>query len=331
MFQQLKKTENPIRFRLLFFLFIVSILLNIFFQPIEYVFAESSPGSLTREKGKLQTASIPSIVPVPKGLIPLNPPEKFGPDTLWEKIDGQAEMYLSAGFVDLQSQWFAESEDPASMIELNIYNMGDGLNAFSVYSTQRREDAEPVDLTQFGYQVDNSLFLVHGQYYLEVISIKPNEKILRVLKLLASNFIQNTPVGRISIKEMDLFPQDNIEKEGISLIARNAFGFERLDRVFTATYNMDGHKLTAFISGRKTPKDAKMLAKALHDFFIDFGGKDINHDVAVHGLKMVEIMDAFEVIFYQGTYLAGIHEAPKKDLAERLARSLAKRIGENGM
>ena len=133
MHRQLKKTENNNRFRLLIFLFLVSILLNIFFQPIKYVFAESSPRALTGEKGEHQTASIPSIVPVPKGLKPLNPPEAFTPDNLWEKINGQAEMYLSAGFVSLQSQWFVESEDPASIIELNIYNMGDGLNAFSVY------------------------------------------------------------------------------------------------------------------------------------------------------------------------------------------------------
>lgn len=331
MYRQLKKTENNNRLRLLICLFIVLIVFNIFLQPIKYVFAESSPRSLTEEKGKLQTASIPSIVPVPKGLKPLNPPETFGPDTLWEKINGQAEMYLSAGFVSLQSQWFAESEDPASIIEMNIYHMGDGLNAFSVYSTQRRDDAEKYDLTQFGYQVENSLFLVHGPYYLEVISIQPNEKILVKLKLLASNFIRNTPVDRISIKEMDLFPQDNIEKEGISLIARNAFGFERLDRVFTATYNVDGHKLTAFISSRKTPEDAKGIATALYEFFIDYGGKDISPDVTVYDLKMVEIMDTFEVIFYQGTYLAGIHEASKKDLAEKLAHRLAKSIGENGM
>ena len=39
-------------------------------------------------------------------------------------------------------------------------------------------------------------------------------------------------------------------------------------------------------------------------------------------------MDTFEVIFYQGTYLAGIHEASKKDQAEKLAHMLAKRIHE---
>ncbi|MCK5196623.1 MAG: hypothetical protein KAQ71_22615, partial [Desulfobulbaceae bacterium] len=72
-----------------------------------------------------QSDDIQSIVTIPQSLKPLNSPEVFGPDNLYEKINGQAELYLSAGFVHLKSQWFAEAENPDSLFEVYIYHMGD--------------------------------------------------------------------------------------------------------------------------------------------------------------------------------------------------------------
>jgi len=124
-----------------------------------------------------QSGRIQAIVTPPPGLEPLNSPEVFEPDNLYEKINGQAELYLSAGFVRLKSQWFAEVKNPDSIFEVYIYHMGKGINAFSVYSVQRRGDIQKVDLAQFAYQTKSSLYLVHGPYYLERIAATPSENI----------------------------------------------------------------------------------------------------------------------------------------------------------
>ncbi len=42
-------------------------------------------------------------------VIPLSDPEIFGRDNLSDKIDGKAELYLSAGFVALRCQWLVLS------------------------------------------------------------------------------------------------------------------------------------------------------------------------------------------------------------------------------
>jgi hypothetical protein len=275
-----------------------------------------------------QSGHIQTIAPLPPGLEPLNSPEVFDPDNLYEKINGQAELYLSAGFVSLKSQWFAEAKDSDSMFEVYIYHMGNGINAFSVYSVQRRGDIQKIDLAQFAYQTESSLYLVHGPYYLEIIAAAPSENILLKMTSLAQNFIKNTHVDTKAIKEFGFFPKENLDQNSLALIAKNAFGFNGLDRVFTATYNIDGSEVTAFISKRKTPQEAKDLAIAFHKHFIAFGGKDIKPGVAVKNIKMIEIMDTFDIMFSLNSYLAGVHEASTKVQAEEVAKALAQTLGE---
>ena len=276
----------------------------------------------------VQSEDIQSMVTVPQVLKPLTPPEVFGPNDLYEKINGQAELYLAAGFVRLKSQWFAEVENPDSLFEVYVYHMGDELNAFSIYSTQRIDDARTVDLVPFAYQTENSLYLVHGPYYVEIISATLSENILPTMISLAQNFIKDTPVDKKSIEELRFFPKENLNQDSISLIARNAFGFDGLDRVFTATYSIDGRKLTAFISKQKNSQEAKELAVVFHKYLITFGGKDIRPEVGIKDAKMVEIMDFFEIMFSINSYLAGVHEGSSKIQAEAMAEKLAAMLQE---
>lgn len=283
---------------------------------------------LTLQTVPAQSKSIQSIVTIPPTLKPLNSPEVFGPDTLYEKINGQAELYLAAGFVRLKSQWFGEAEDAASMFEVYIYHMSDPLSAFSVFSVQRTEDVQTSDVAPFAYTTENSLYLLHGPYYVEMISAVSSEKLLSQMASLARNFIKDTPVDMTSIDGLRLFPKKNLDQDSITLIAQDAFGFDRLDRVYTATYNIDGGKVTAFISKRKTPREAKDIARGLHTYFITFGGKDIKPDLQIKDAKMIEIMGTFDIVFALDTYLAGVHEVSGKTQAEKVANVIAQSLRE---
>jgi hypothetical protein len=268
----------------------------------------------------------PALVTPSGGLKPLGSPEVFGRDNLYEKIDGQAELYLSSGLVSMRSQWFGEAEVPDPMVEVNVYDMGDGLNAFSVYSMQRREGGKKVDLVQFAYGTENALYFVHGRYYVEMIASTDSGETFSEMVKLAEDFVRDTPVNAAWIEGLDLFPKENLDQDSVSMIAKNAFGFDLLDRVFTAAYTLGKDKVTAFVSRRKTPREAKRLGSGLHEFFLSFGGKDLEPDVEIEGAKLVQIMGRFEIIFCVDSYLAGVHEAPTKREAEELAERLAKRL-----
>jgi hypothetical protein len=259
------------------------------------------------------------LVIIPKGILPQTAPELFNPDNLYEKINGQAELYLSAGFRRLKSQSFAKADNSDLWVDLYVYDMGNVLNAFAVFSMQRRDEGDPVKLGQFSYRTEDALFFVHGPYYVEIIASAPKREVAEMMHSLAEIFIRENQVEVKPIPELSQFPRSNLMENSITLIPSNAFGYDGLNRVFTASYSLGGKKVTAFISHRESPLKAEELALKYHAFLMRYGGKNAKPGIRIKNSRVVKISEAYEVIFTHGPYLAGVHEATDKAQAETLA------------
>ncbi|MCU0560596.1 MAG: hypothetical protein MUD16_10460 [Desulfobacterales bacterium] len=268
------------------------------------------------------------LIPAPAGLTVLTPVESFDRETLSDKIDGKAELYLSAGFVRLDCQRLALSERPDAWLEVFVYDMGSAPNAFAVFSTQRRADVVSLSIGDFAYRAGNALFVAHGHYYLELIASADDERLSAALEELAESFIRSRAVAAAVISEQDLFPKAGLIEASITLIAADAFGVAGLDRVFTATYQRTAGAMTAFLSRRADADAAAEQVRSYAEFLSAYGGKRLAADDPVPGATVVEIMDTFMVVFAQGPFFAGVHEAPDKTLALELARELAAALKE---
>ena len=75
------------------------------------------------------------------GLKKLSDTEVYDSQNLYEKINGKAPTYLESGFRQLTTQRFASKKNPNLWSELYVYDMGSELNAYSVYSRQKRAGA----------------------------------------------------------------------------------------------------------------------------------------------------------------------------------------------
>jgi hypothetical protein len=269
-----------------------------------------------------------SFLPLPQGLVPLTKSEIFEVQNLSDKINGKAELYLSAGFSRLISQRFKDERMSDLWIEVFIYDMTNGHNAFSVFSAQRREDGAPLDMTLHSYRTSNALFLVHGSYYIEIIASEASERVFQPMKLLADRFIRNTPTETVAINEMELFPQQDLVADSMALVSSDAFGYEGLDKVYTAEYELGGAGLMAYFSRRQTGDDAEKLSTAYRNFLVNFGGQVLEIQLPIKDAQLVEILDTYEIIFSCGTYMAGVREAVTIDQAKKLVLRLYDRIKE---
>ena len=269
-----------------------------------------------------------ALVPLPQDVSVLTAPEIFGPDTLSDKIDGKAELYLSAGFNRLQCQRFSNTASAETWMEIFIFDMASQKNAFAVYSSQQREDAVPSPaLGRYAYRTANALYWVHGPYYVELIASEASEATLNRMQALAEAFNRATAVDIETITETALFPKAGLDPQSITLIPADAFGFENFDRVFVAEYHLDGSTLSAVISARGSPEAAKHLAAAYRAFLLAFGGTALEDD-GIRDAVIVEIMDEYDIIFTRDVFVAGVHAAADKSQALALARSLDSGIEE---
>ena len=323
------KTETLIGYAILLLLVVTAG--SLFLTQSRYNAAILTPSALQPESSSPSAAPRPDLRALaPAGLVALSQPETFGPETLSEKIDGKAELYLAAGFVQLLTQRFSRKGNPQAWLEFFLYDMGSSKNAFAVYSVQRREDGQRIDLGEFAYTTEDALFFVHGQYYAEIIAPALGKGAMEILPALGRGVVEKVKASREGMAELALFPAEHLKRESISLLAADAFGFDRFRSVFTAQYTMGDTELTAFLSQQARPAEAAELAAAYHQFLLNNGGKGVKPGPGLSGVRMVELFGTYEIVFSQGPVVAGVHGAEQREAAEQLARVLKQRLSGVG-
>ncbi len=261
----------------------------------------------------------------PAALVPFGPPEKFEEGTLSQKINGKAELYLKAGFERLHCRRFAPRGAADKWIEVFVYDMGESRNAFAVYSQQRRSGAEKLDLGDNAYRTGNAVYFTRGPYYVEIVATAPDEELTEPAMALARNFASQIG-GGAQVDEKKLFPTEGLDASSMSLISDDAFGFSRLDNVFTADYTIDGGRALAFVSVRRSASGAGELARAYAEFLVENGGIAEEMETVPGATMIRDVFDMYEVVFARGRVLAGVHQAPDKTAAADLAEKLDRRL-----
>ena len=272
-----------------------------------------------------------SILPAPPPeLAVMSAPENFGPDDVYNKIDGKADLYLTAGFVHMTCQRFALKAANDDWMEWSVFDMGALSQAFSVFSLQRRAEGKTIGLTPFAYQTDNAIYFVSGRYYVEAVTAMPSPAMLVGMMAMAQAFIAAHPPGAAVIPELKLFPPENLEADSQGLQMADAFGFDGFTNVFTAKYQLPGGatnvEVLAYLEITKTAADAVKLRDAYRSFLLSNGGKEMEAGGAGALGKPINFMDSIEIVFAESNMVAGVHAAPDAASAAKISQPLADRL-----
>jgi hypothetical protein len=245
---------------------------------------------------------------------------------LFEIINGDADLYLKAGFDRLEFRQFNLKADPQQRLDFFAYQMKDHRSAFAVYSVRRGADARPSPLTRFAHRYRNGLFLVHGPYYLEILALEASPRMAAAMNALAEDFIGAHDVAAQPIPELDLFPPEGLVPGSMALHPANALGFDGFNALFTARYRLNAQQAMAFIRPCDSPGDAARLADAFQVFLADFDGVAAPGSPLFPGGRLMRLMDTYTLVFVHDSTVAGVHEAGTPELAARLARALQARL-----
>lgn len=270
-----------------------------------------------------------SVAWLPPELKEFGTPESFTPDNLYDKIDGKAELYVSAGVVAMHCQRFALKDAPDEWLEWFVYDMGKVPQAFSVFSTQRRAEGLPLELTEYAYKTKNAIFFITGSNYVEAVASSASEPLMSAMLEMAKRFVASTSAGSAQMSEMQILPTENLVAGSAAMQASDAFGFDQFKNVFTAQYKLKDVEAMAFVMSCPDAATASSIRDAYRAFLISNGGSETKPSAGASEFGMpVKIMDAFEIVFSQGNFVAGVHSAPTVAVAEELARSLHQRVAQ---
>lgn len=267
-------------------------------------------------------------MPLPPGMVADAKPNHYTPDTLFEIINGDADIYLKAGFVKLETRRYQLKANAGQAIDVLAYQMDRHQSAFAVFSVRRGQEAIPESLTRFAYRYRNGLFLVHGPFYVELIATGEPPPPIEAMRRLAAAFIDTHKVASESIAELSLFPLQDLIPGSEALHPAGVFGFEPLSGLFTARYRLDGADATAFLRPCRSPEVAARLGDEFIGFLIEYGGVAAHADQPRSNSRLIRVLDAYTLVFTHGNTVAGVQEAKTPEMARILARRLRAELVE---
>jgi len=296
-------------------------------QSSQSVFKTYTPPESTEPTLDLSELIPDSPLTLPDSLEFFGKREQYNSEDLYEKINGKAPLYHEAGFLSLTTRRIKHREDPSLWFEVFVYDMGTALNAFSVYSTQKRAGTkviaslEPHD----HYKTENGLYLRHGAYYIECIGSTTSVLLDDALVAIGQDLLTAEPGNESNITERQLFPKENLVPGSFKFILNNAFGSEELQNTFLAKYRLNDQLITAFISKQESSEKASQVAKSYTQFLLDSEGTPDNN---VDTMRLVDLYGLLEIVFVDGQYVAGIHEGENRVdalvIAGQIKEALAK-------
>lgn len=182
------KGETLLGFLILAILALIGMM--VFFQQSQFNPAVTAQSAFEAGMEQSSSGQLSALVSLPENFMEMTPLEIFTPETLYEKINGQADLYLESGFLQLKSQRYVHTDHQDMWFEVFKYDMGTIENAFSVYSQQYRDDGHPLDWTEFAYSVANALFFVHGQDYMEMRAAGTSNDLVGSMHEAAKKYVE---------------------------------------------------------------------------------------------------------------------------------------------
>jgi uncharacterized protein DUF6599 len=288
--------------------------------------------SIQTEAAETATSAAPLSSIVTEGYRSMGDAEIFDKETLSDKINGKAELYLEAGYESLQSMRFVNSEDSSNWFEFYSYNMGKLENAYSVFSLQRRKSGIPNDLAIYSYTTENAIFFVKEKYYIEIIAAKSLKEYSGNVENTAKNFIKSLPEEDTQeVFVLSLLPLENKIQNSEKLFLVNAFGYEKFNHLIQADYDIKGKKITGFAKECKNKEEAEQLSLEYHEFLLDIGADNIETESGVPKEFLIsDIIGDIEIVFSIENMVAGIHAAPDKTDALKLSKQIMEFLKEKG-
>lgn len=199
--------------------------------------------------------SLESLLPDMEGLRITETPQTYYPETLFEYINGAAEIYLAYDFKQLLVAQYKKSDSPDS-VTVEIYDMGNPKNAFGIYSAERYPDSQFLPLGTQGYIEEGALNFLVGDYYVKLLCFDCGDRADKML-ITVSKEIANKVGDRGGFPALlDTFPQEGMLSHTEKFILRNVMGYRFLHDGYFASYETEDLTFDCFLIEGESPEEA---------------------------------------------------------------------------
>jgi|GEM_PF-2442445 len=253
----------------------------------------------------------------------LSPPEwsldeqvdVFSANNLYERINGRAELYLAYDVISMTTATFIKDDAWGDFLEVSVFDMGNPVNAFGIFSIERFPGETPLRLGRLSYRSDANIYIWEGSYYIVVVSSGPQEEMGRKTLDLATKVTDVLPDSLEPVWGLSAFPRENLILDTIRYFNVDAMGLDFMQHTYTAVYHLQEGDITAFISRQDSPQAAAATVARYTEYSAEYGRGSTLHSVDEARLNLCDLQGTFDVIFHKGRLVGGVTSVADPDTA----------------
>ncbi len=251
----------------------------------------------------------------------------YDSDALFERINGEAELFFPYGFERLAVAEYANPKHPDVLLAAEVYRMGSPLDAFGIYANYRRPTSVAAAIGAEGFISATQLMYCQDRFFVRIQVTGATALDSEILLACGRAIAENLPSGGERPVEIDLLQIPSVVKRTVRYVARSLLGYAFFRRGLIADAMRGGERLQVFLVPEDSPDRARQALDDYRAYLKAEGRKFTAGPPGRNALSTVDPLYGGVFVEQSGSRLIGVIRAEDPGTARMLVDDLRRRLG----
>jgi hypothetical protein len=260
----------------------------------------------------------PEVLPDIAGWSVVREPVVYDASSLWEAIDGAADLFVSYGLVDMHMAYY--STTGGREVRAEAYRHDSPETAFGIFSQERSAENTHVNIGTTAVMDEGMLNILCGSYYVKLSTNTPGKTGSKELSIIGSAIVKHLAQPAELPGMLTVLPTQDRIANSEQYIADSYLGYGFLRNVYTARYGATG-RCELFLIAHENAEQASLTLNAY---------EKVTAPVPVAAepghLRVRDEHHGLVDLLLRGRILGGVRGCPDSLLRSTLFRELEDRI-----
>lgn len=252
----------------------------------------------------------------------------YNSETLFDHINGEAELYFPYGFDVLATATYVNKNDPEVWVVVDVYRMGSSLGAFGIYSNYRKADAAGAAIGADGFVSSSQLMFYQDRYFVR-IQVTGATSLAQELFIACGRAVSgNLPPHAGPPGELDILAGvPGLVPKTERYLARSLLGYAFFRRGMIADAILGGERVQVFVVFEDSPEGARKAFDDYRSYLKGEGGEvSVGGTAGRTSLTAVDPLYGGVLMEQSGPYLIGAVRMKEAALAKPIVEKLRERL-----
>jgi hypothetical protein len=254
----------------------------------------------------------------------------YDKDALFDRIDGEAELYFPYGFTVLAYARYESKQNPKIAIDADVYSMGSLLDAFGMFANYRKRDSTDIAVGAEGTASASQVFFYQDKYFVRLQVTGATSLRQDTLVACARAIAKNLPQNAAKPKELDALSVPGVVKKSERYVAQSLLGYDFFHRGLVADAILAGGAVQVFVV-LEDSRDGARTAFDQYRSYLKTPGKEIPVAEMQDRISLKAIDPLYGNVFVEhtGRYVIGVIRVKDISAAKPLVEQIRKRLGND--